>query len=384
MTDIRCPAPGCEVTWPSTTAPEVLLKLLDIHERTTHPAPAPITAPTATGVKAEKVKRPVISASGTTEEWTYFTQRWSEYKQATRLTGQDIIFQLLECCDEVLRKDLSRSFNNLTSYEEPTLLGHIKSLAVRQENVMVARLQLQQMRQDRDEPARTFSARIKGQANVCQYNIKCECGIQLSYSDHMIRDTLIVGLADDDIRLDVLGQTNQEMSLDETIRFIEAKESGKRSAGRMNPTPTAVPAAIDAASSTYRQMERNRLKGRHPDRKTSTQTQAQPCSYCGKGGHSSRGKTVWIIALPTTIPAPTAVSHTTLRVSAVNHDCPPIKITQRRQSSRPSARSNSWPTQSHWTTMYTILCVTRGKSVHPHLNRLSTSKFKPFQLTLKT
>ena len=288
MTDIRCPAPECEVTWPSTTAPEVLLKLLDIHERTTHPAPAPITAPTATGVKAEKVKRPVISASGTTEEWTYFTQRWSEYKQATRLTGQDIIFQLLECCDEVLRKDLSRSFNNLTSYEEPTLLGHIKSLAVRQENVMVARLQLQQMRQDRDEPARTFSARIKGQANVCQYNIKCECGIQLSYSDHMIRDTLIVGLADDDIRLDVLGQTNQEMSLDETIRFIEAKESRKRSAGRMNPTPTAVPAAIDAASSTYRQMERNRLKGRHPDRKTSTQTQAQPCSYCGKGGHSSR------------------------------------------------------------------------------------------------
>ena len=84
----------------------------------------------ATGVKAEKVKRPVISASGTSEEWTYFTQRWTEYKQATRLSGQDIIFQLLECCDEALRKDLSRSFSNLTSYDETTLLGHIKSLAV--------------------------------------------------------------------------------------------------------------------------------------------------------------------------------------------------------------------------------------------------------------
>ena len=74
--------------------------------------------------------------------------------------GRDIIFQLLECCDQALRKDLTRSFNNPTSYDETTLLGHIKSLAVRQENVMVACLHLQQMRQDRDEPARTFSARL--------------------------------------------------------------------------------------------------------------------------------------------------------------------------------------------------------------------------------
>ena len=91
MNDIRCPAPRCEAAWPSTTAPEVLLKLLDIHERTAHPAPAPTTAPMTTGVQAEKVKRPVTYASGTSEEWTYFTKRWSEYKQATHLTGQDII-----------------------------------------------------------------------------------------------------------------------------------------------------------------------------------------------------------------------------------------------------------------------------------------------------
>ncbi|GFN92669.1 hypothetical protein PoB_001917500, partial [Plakobranchus ocellatus] len=286
MTDIRCPVPQCDISWPSTTAPEVLLKLLDMHERTAHPSTTPTTASMTTRVKAEKVKRPVVSASGTSEEWTYFAQRWSEYKQATRLTGEDIIFQLLEYCDEALRKDLTRSFRNLTSYDEPTLLGHIKYLAVRQENVMVARLQLQQTTQDRDEPVRAFSARLKGQASVCQYNIPCKCGAQLSYSDQKVRDTLIVGLADEDIRLDVLGQADQEMSLEETIRFIEAKESGKRSAGRINPKPTAVPVAVDAASSTYRQMERRRLQGGPPDRKTITQNQL--CGHCGKAGHSSK------------------------------------------------------------------------------------------------
>ncbi|GFO13770.1 hypothetical protein PoB_004027500 [Plakobranchus ocellatus] len=200
--------------------------------------------------------------------------------------GEDIIFQLLECCDEALRKDLTRSFRNLTSYDEPTLLGHIKSLAVRQENVMFARLQLQQTSQDRDEPVRAFSARLKGQASVCQCNIPCKCGSQLSYSDQMVRDTLIVGLADEDIHFDVLGQANQEMSLEETIRFIEAKESGKRSAGRINPKPTAVTVAVDAASSTYKQIERRRLQGGPPDRKAITQNQL--CGHCGKAGHSSK------------------------------------------------------------------------------------------------
>ena len=181
MADIRCPAPQCNFSWPSTTPPEILLKLLDMHDRTAHPPTTPTTVPKATWVKAARVKHPVISASGTTEEWTNFTQRWAEYKRA--LVGEDIIFQLPECCDEARRKDLTRSLNNPTSYDETTLLGHIKSLAVRQENVMVARLHLQQMGQDRDEPARTFSARLKGQARVCQYNINYECGSQLSYSD---------------------------------------------------------------------------------------------------------------------------------------------------------------------------------------------------------
>ena len=140
MSLIECPAPGCTTTWPSDTPSEVLMKLIDLHARTAHPIAAPETAPTATGAKAEKVKRPVISLSGTCEEWSYFEQRWREYKLATRLTGPDIIYQLLECCDEALRKDLSRSFSNLTSSDEETLLKNIKTLAIRQENVMVSRM----------------------------------------------------------------------------------------------------------------------------------------------------------------------------------------------------------------------------------------------------
>lgn len=154
MANIQCPAPDCETSWPDTTPPEVLLSLINLHARTAHPAD-----PASCAAKVEKVKRPMVKAAGTTEEWCYFTQRWSEYKAATHLTGTDIVYQLLECCDDGLRKDLTRTFGALTSKNEQTILTNIKSLAVRQENIMVARVQLQQMRQDRDEPVRAFAAR---------------------------------------------------------------------------------------------------------------------------------------------------------------------------------------------------------------------------------
>ena len=81
----------------------------------------------------------MIKAAGTSEEWAYFTQRWTDYKAATHLSGTDVIFQLLECCEETLRKDLTRTFGALSCSDETMVLANMKTLAVRQENVMVAR-----------------------------------------------------------------------------------------------------------------------------------------------------------------------------------------------------------------------------------------------------
>ena len=202
---------------------------------------------------------------------------------ATRLSGTDIVFQLLECCDEPLRKDLTRTYSTLTTENEETVLAYIKTLAVRLENIMVARVHLQQLRQDRDEPVRAFCARLRGQAGVCKFKKNCSCAVpkEVDYSDEMIRDAFIRGLEDEDIRLDILGQSRQEMPLEEVLKLAEAKESGKRSAGRLlenSPTVTA------AMTSNYRR--RNNLQPQqrgiysHPEDPTTT-----PCGYCGKLGH---------------------------------------------------------------------------------------------------
>ena len=219
----------------------------------------------------EKVRRPTVTAAGTSEEWSYFELRWSEYKAATRLTGTDIVYQLLECCEDNLQKDLT--FGALTSQDEQTILTNIKSLAVRQENIMVACVQLQQMRQDRDKPVRAFAARLRGQVSVCNYKKDCTCSLVVDFSDIMFRDTLIRGLEDEEICLDVLGQPKQDISLEKVLQYVKAKESGKRLLEGGTTTTTTT----QAAASSYKRREKSKVQP--------CDNKSQACDYWGKMGH---------------------------------------------------------------------------------------------------
>ena len=73
------------------------------------------------------------------------------------LEGTDKILQLLECCKKQIRKDLTRNAGgSLSGMIEDQVLKGMKTLAIRKENTMVARVTLHNMRQDQDEPVCTF------------------------------------------------------------------------------------------------------------------------------------------------------------------------------------------------------------------------------------
>ena len=155
MPEIACPIEGCPYKTPDVEG--VFAAALITTHATTHMS----HAGDGTSAKVEKVKRPTISSAGTSEEWAYFTSRWTYYVEATHITGKDKVIQLLECCDEQLRKDLSRNAGgSLTHLAVEDVPKAIKRLAVREENIMVARVTLHDMRQDHDEPVRAFGARL--------------------------------------------------------------------------------------------------------------------------------------------------------------------------------------------------------------------------------
>ena len=148
---------------------------------------------TATSARVKKVKRPSISSAGTSEDWTYFLSRWEDYVAAAQVTGKDKIVQLLECCDDQLHKDFTRSaVSTLTNKTEENVLKYIEILAVREENVMVALVTLNSMHQDRDETICSFGGRLQGQASVCKYMINCpDCHREVNYTEPILRDALL-------------------------------------------------------------------------------------------------------------------------------------------------------------------------------------------------
>lgn len=109
-------------------------------------------------------------------------------------------------------------------------MAAINELAVREDNTVVARVQLHNMRQDLDETIRSFGVCLGGQADVCKFLTKCpNWDTNVNYTENILRDVLTRGLADSEIQLDLLGDKNV------VFQFIEAKEAGKRCRGLMLP-----------------------------------------------------------------------------------------------------------------------------------------------------
>ena len=183
MPQHKCPFPNCEYSTDDVTD-ELASILFKIHAEGAHSSSSQRPA------KVENVRRPIITTGGTSEEWSYFLTRWSDYKTATKLSGTDVVIQLLECCEEDLRKDLTRAAGgSLTRQSEDDVLQRMKALAVRQENIMVARVELHDMHQDVDEAVRPFAARVKGQAGVCRYIMSCpSCNGDVNYTDEIMKD----------------------------------------------------------------------------------------------------------------------------------------------------------------------------------------------------
>ena len=247
-------APGCSYVTDSEATIGEAIVLLQMHEKAKHEQQTVSNS----SVKADKVRRPTITGGGSSEDWQYFVTRWEEYAAATKLSESDKVLQLLECCDEQLRRDLTRAAGGtLSSKPEDEVMEAIRKLAVREENTMVGRFTLHQMSQDTDEPVRNFGARIKGQANVCNYSTECpNCEHNIDYTDEILRDVLVRGLADTEIQLQLLGDKNQDMKLEEMFKFVESKESGKRSVDKL----TQALGANAMRNSSYTKIKSDKLK----------------------------------------------------------------------------------------------------------------------------
>ena len=108
-----------------------------------------------------------------------------------------ILHNPLECCDDELRKDLTRAAGKglINSAENRRPRRH-EGTDLRSENTMVARVTLSNMRQGHEGPIRSFYARIK---DTCKYEMTCtkaECDQVNDFTEEILRNVIAHGTAD--------------------------------------------------------------------------------------------------------------------------------------------------------------------------------------------
>ena len=186
------------------------------------------------------------------------------------------MIQLLECCEDQLRKTVTNSGGgSLAEKQVKEVLATIKKFAVRNENTMLSRINLHNMRQNHGENVRSYGSRINSQASTCKYQIECtKCKEEVDYTDAVLRDVLIKGLEDKDIQSEILGSADQDMPLDKVFKMIETKESGKMTASKLNEDQCS------NAASAYKKKQKVKPAPVHTDKDI--------CTYCGRTGHGVR------------------------------------------------------------------------------------------------
>ena len=153
------------------------------------------------------------------------------FKRGTDLTPDETVQQLFQCCSEELGDAIIKGYPDATAGTEGNLLAVMKRLAVVPVARVVRRMEVLSLKQDLGESVRNYQARITGKAKTCGYSMTCSrtgCNAINDFTDVIVKDVLVHGLVDEEIRKDVVGWAEvDDKNVEETTTFVEAKEMAR-------------------------------------------------------------------------------------------------------------------------------------------------------------
>ena len=236
-----CPTAGCTsgaggAAWSWTGAASLAAVHLNIHHQDTHRVAAQ-AAPADRRPRPPPLQPPRLETQCSEARFEVFKLEWEFYRRSVEMPAGSESSYLLGCLPEEVRKDVQAATNNAHTMTEEQLLATVKQYAVLQRAVSSMKMDLYGMKQDDGEPIRKFYARVQNLARQCQLTVPCpEIGCRnhtapfISYADEIVKQVVLCGIADQDIKKEVLGTTGiNAKSLTETLGLIEDKETAARS-----------------------------------------------------------------------------------------------------------------------------------------------------------
>ena len=147
------------------------------------------------------------------------------FRQGSGINEPSATAQLFQCASESLGDTLLKSDAEIVSKPLQELLSAMRRLAVIPVAIGVLPSDLMQMRQLH---FRAFAARVRGKADTCAFTFDCTCGLKVNYTDHMIGDTLLNGIADDEIQREILGSADVlTRAVNEIVALLKSKEMAR-------------------------------------------------------------------------------------------------------------------------------------------------------------
>ena len=286
---LPCPFPDCTFQTEDLEPTGAAISL-QIHGYS-HAAPATAPPPPPTAPRAPptpKLDRPRIDTNVTGEEWNAFSRRWDAFKSGSNITDNTATPQLFACASQRLGDIVLRAIPDFTTKPINDAIESLKTLAVVPVAIGVVRSELSAMKQD-DETFRVFAAAVQGKAETCEFRTKntgtcTNCNTpyvgETYYTDERIRDVLLDGIADLDIRREALSTDNiQSKSINDVITFVESRETARN----------ANTAQSLSAMSSRRRQPNDSQRAHHNDSASrqnhvpsqADQARTAPCPDCG-------------------------------------------------------------------------------------------------------
>ena len=212
--------------------------------------PTPVSA---VKQRLPKIDRPELKQDTTDEDWATFEAEWKRFKRCTHMTPDEIADQLFQCCERSLGRLLLKENPEVIESGEAELLEAMRKMAVIKVATSVRRANLLSHKQDHGEAFREFYANVRSAACTCDYKVQCphDCcrdKPRIDYTLQVVKDVLIAGIADGEIRKDVLGWSELDQKSDkEVVAFVEEKETARN----------AYSGTSTSAMSGYRRNRRN-------------------------------------------------------------------------------------------------------------------------------
>ena len=139
------------------------------------------------------------------EDWEYFVNSWKSYKALANpgTSAREILSASLGEVDNMVFARVGVVAYNVMY--EADLLEEARKMVLKKRNKLVNRLKLNSLVQGGDESVTGFETRLKPLARTGRFKEKCgKCRTDVDYTDQMVLDNLIRGLADEEIKKKVL------------------------------------------------------------------------------------------------------------------------------------------------------------------------------------